>query len=256
MLTNNRFFSVVIITTTLWYWPMSMVFANSAISNSLMPGEKLTYALSWENIPAGELQLEIKPVARIDNTQVFHFVMTVQTNSMTDLFCKIRDRFDAYADLQMTRSIFFKKGQTGDRKRQEIITFDWKNNIAHYSDSGAIKPPLQLRPGSFDPLSAFYFTRIHISEQTPKIERFVTDGKDTFISRATFIRRESITLSNGRTYDTLCFRPELMPIDVLTPNNNNPQLNIWVTADKRRLPIQIIGKVKVGSFIGELIAME
>ena len=38
--------------------------------------------------------------------------------------------------------------------------------------------------------------------------------------------------------------------------SKNPQLLVWVTADERRIPVQIKSKVKVGYFIGELIAME
>ena len=52
-----------------------------AAANRLVPGEKLTYELRWENVPAGTLQLEIQPIITMEGTEVYHFVMTARTNS-------------------------------------------------------------------------------------------------------------------------------------------------------------------------------
>jgi hypothetical protein len=229
--------------------------ANQAV-NRLTPGEKLTYALRWENIPAGELQLQILPITTIHDTEAFHFVMTAKSNSAVDIFVKIRDRIDAFADTQMTHSIYYRKGQTGERKRIETIEFDWFESKAHYIDSGNPHPPVELQPGSFDPLSAFYFTRMMISENNPRVERPVTDGKRNFMANASFVRRETITLRNGQAYDTICLRPDMGLLGGIFQKSKDPLLLVWVTADERHIPIQIKGKVKVGHFIGELIAME
>jgi hypothetical protein len=35
----------------------------------------------------------------------------------------------------------------------------------------------------------------------------------------------------------------------------NEKLRVWVTADKRHIPVKIKSKVKVGSFVGELISV-
>jgi hypothetical protein len=222
----------------------------------LTPGEKLTYAVRWQNIPAGELELEIQPITTIEGTEAFHFVLTAKSNAAVDIFIKIRDRIDAYADTRMTHSIYYRKGQTGDRNRQETIKFDWLQGTAQYSDSGQRQAPIELQPGSFDPLSAFYFTRMMISEKHPRVKRPVTDGKRNFIGNASFVRRETITLNNGKTYDTFCVKPDLEFLGGIFKKSKNPQLLLWVTADERRIPVQIKSKVKVGYFIGELVSAE
>jgi hypothetical protein len=229
--------------------------ANSAASR-LTPGEKLTYALRWENIPAGELQLEIRPITTIQGTEAFHFIMTAKSNAAVDIFVKIRDRIDAYADTRMTHSIFYRKGQFGERKRQETIEFDWLESKARYIDSGQRHTPIELQPGSFDPLSAFYFTRMMISEKNPRVERPVTDGKRNFLGNASVVRRETITLNNGKTYDTFCLRPDLGFLGGIFKKSKDPLLLLWVTADEKRIPVQIKSKVKVGHFIGELVSAE
>jgi hypothetical protein len=252
---KSNSFSILFIILAICLISTTASFANPA-ANRLVPGEKLTYAVRWENIPAGELQLEILPITTIQGTAAFHFVMTAKSNAAIDLFAKIRDRIDAYADTRMTHSIYYRKGQTGAHKRQEAIEFDWQERQARYIDSGQQHAPIELQPGSFDPLSAFYFTRMMLSEKNPRLERPVTDGKRNFMGNVSFVRRETITLNNGKTYDTYCLRPDLGFLGDTFKESKAPQLLLWVTADEKRIPVQIKSKVKVGYFIGELVKAE
>ena len=222
----------------------------------LTPGEKLRYELRWENVPAGEMLLEILPMTTIDGIPAYHFVMIAKSNPAVDIFCKIRDRIDAYADSGMTHSVYYLKCQSGDRKRKEMIQFDWRESKAHYTDSGQAYSPLDLMPGSFDPLSAFYFTRMMISEDHRTVKRPVTDGKRSFIGNAEVVGRETISLKNGKTYDTYCLEPDVGLFGGIFKDSKAPRLRVWVTADERRIPVQIKSKVKVGYFIGELTAAE
>ena len=255
----NRNFKII---SSIFYITLPMLlamftttFANP-VAGRLTPGEKLTYALRWGNIPAGELQLEIRPVTTIQGAAAYHFVMTARSNSAVDIFVKIRDRIDAYVDTAMTHSIFYYKGQYGDRKRKESIEFDWIERKAHYTDSGQQYTPIELEPGSLDPLSAFYFTRMMISENNPRVERPVTDGKRIFMGNASVVRRETITLKNGKTYDTICLKPDLGLLGGVFKQSKDPLLLLWVTADEKRIPVQIMSKVKVGHFVGELVSTE
>ena len=247
--------SILLLIPALFLTTTTSGLANANLDR-LTPGEKLTYAVRWENIPAGEMQLEIQPITTIQGTEAFHFVLTAKSNAAVDIFVKIRDRIDAYADTRMTHSIYYRKGQTGDRNRQETIAFDWLQGTAQYSDSGQRQAPIELQPGSFDPLSAFYFTRMLISDKHPRVERPVTDGKRNFIGNASFVRRETITLNNGKTYDTFCVKPDLEFLGGIFKKSKNPQLLLWLTADQRHIPVQIKSKVKVGHFFGELVSTE
>jgi hypothetical protein len=50
--------------------------------------------------------------------------------------------------------------------------------------------------------------------------------------------------------------PELKEIGGLFKKSKNAKIQLWVTADERRLPVKIASKVSVGSFIGELMTIE
>jgi hypothetical protein len=222
------------------------------------PGEKLTYVLRWQSIPAGEATLEVLPIKKLNGTKAYHFVMTAKSNRFVDIFFKVRDRIDAYADFELTHSIHYDKNQSeGEHKKKERIEFDWKKRQARYTDFKKNRKPIKLMPGSFDPLSAFYYTRkAIINGNSILVERPVTDGKKNVIGRAKVIRKETITLSNGKKYNTLLLEPEMRHIGGVFKESKGAKIHLWVTADKRCIPVQIKSKVVVGSFIGELVKAE
>ena len=103
----------------------------SAHSMPFYPGEKLTFTLKWERIPAGKAVLEVLPVKTINGEDVYHFVMTARTNSFVDMFYKVRDRIESYTSLDMTRSLLYKKKQReGDYTRDIEVHFDWEQHKA------------------------------------------------------------------------------------------------------------------------------
>lgn len=230
--------------------------SSSAIEKNLPfgPGEKLTFKLKWMFITAGEAVLEVLPFETIDHVKSYHFVLTVKSNSFVDHIYKVRDRIDAYVNTEMTHSILYKKNQhEGKRIRDVVVKFDWERNKATYSNFKQKRKPIDILPGSFDPLSAFYYVRLIDFRENSIIERPVTDGKKCVIGKATVIRRETIQVAGG-TYDTYLIEPDLKHVGGVFKKSKGAKIQLWVTADKRRIPVKIKSKVVVGSFVGELVS--
>ncbi len=220
------------------------------------PGEKLTFNIKWCFIPAGEAVLKVLPIENINGIKAYHFVLTVKTNQFFDAIYKIRDRIDSYTDIDMTRSILYKKRQTGlKHKRDVVVSFNWDKNEAQYSNFGKKRKPVSLLPGSFDPLSIFYYSRICDFKEKFILQRPVTDGKKCVIGRGEVIKRETIKLKNEKR-DTYLLEPELKELSGVFRKSKNATIKIWITADKQKLPVRIKSKVVVGSFVAELVAAE
>jgi hypothetical protein len=219
------------------------------------PGEKLQYELRWENVPAGSACLEILPVKTLNGERVYHFVLTAESNAFIDIFYKVRDRIDAFADTSMTHSIYYRKNQReGSHRRKIIVDFNWQSNQAQYSNYGRKKAPIELLNGSFDPLSAFYFTRTKDLRIGQELVRPITDGRKNIIGRMRVVGRETITLLNGKAYDTYRIEPDLNQVGGVFKKSPNAKLQLWVTADDKRIPVRIQSKVSIGHFIGELVS--
>ncbi|MBW2615862.1 MAG: DUF3108 domain-containing protein [Deltaproteobacteria bacterium] len=216
-------------------------------------GEKLVFEAKWGFIPAGEAVLEVLPVETINGVKSRHFVMTAKTYPFIDLFYKVRDRIDSYADVGMTHSVLYKKQKRGRSKKDVVVDFNWEKKKAKYSKNGKMRRLISILSGSFDPLSVFYAFRIHELKEGLVIKVPVTDGKKCVMGTAKVIKREKINV-NGRTYDTYLVEPDLEHIGGVFEKSKNAKLQLWVTADKLQIPVRIKSKVVVGSFVGDLIS--
>jgi len=218
------------------------------------PGEKLTYALRWMFIPAGEAVMEVLPIETINGIKAHHFLLTVRSTSFVDQFYKVRDRVDAYTDIGMNHSVLYKKKQfEGTTRRDIVVNFDWDKKEASYTNFEEKRDPIEILAGTFDPLSAFYYARLFDLNAGMVIERSVTDGKKNVIGKAVIIKRETIKLKIG-TFDTYLMEPEVEHIGGVFEKSKGAKIQLWVTADQRQIPVKIRSEVIVGSFVGELIS--
>ena len=219
------------------------------------PGEKLTLKVRWAFIPAGEVQLEILPFEMVNGVKSYHFAMTARTYPIVDPFYKVRDRVDAYTDVDMTHSLLYKKNQQGKSKRNVVVNFDWEKREAQYSNFEERREPVSISPGSFDPLSVFYAFRLFELKEGVRIKAPVTDGKKFVNGEAMVLKKEKIYVADA-WYETYLVEPDLKHIGGIFKKSKNAKLRIWVTADERRMPIKIKSKVAVGSFVAELVSYQ
>jgi len=57
------------------------------------------------------------------------------------------------------------------------------------------------------------------------------------------------------TYDTYLFEPDIEHVGGVFEKSKDAKIELWITADKRRIPVRLRSKVIVGSFVGELVSM-
>ncbi|MGD9212763.1 MAG: DUF3108 domain-containing protein [Desulfobacteraceae bacterium] len=236
-----------------------VIFSNSSAfsveEQPFRPGERLVFELRWAFVPAGEAVLEVLPIENINGMDVYHFVMTANSNSFVDAFYKVRDQIDAYVDIAMNGSVFYsKKQREGSTKRDITVAFDQKNLTAVYQEKGKDKRQIKIVPGTFDPLSVFYFARTLGMNAGMQIQKSVSDGKKVVIGKANIVRREKIKVPAG-TYDTFLLEPELEEIGGVFEKSKDAKMQIWVTANKAHIPVKIESSVMVGRFIGELVSV-
>ena len=85
-----------------------------------VPGEKLTFDLTWGGIGAGKAVVQVMPKAALNGIAAYHFVMTARSTKAIDRVFKIRDQFESYTDLEMSHSLLYKQKirEGGYRKNQ------------------------------------------------------------------------------------------------------------------------------------------
>jgi hypothetical protein len=220
------------------------------------PGERLTFALSWAAIPAGEAVMEVLPMKDINGEEAYHFRLTAESNAFVDVFYKVRDRIDAFAAADMSRTVhYIQKKHEGRTRKNLTVEFDWDKTTARYSDEKRVKEPISIKPGTFDPLSVFYYSRTVDLAVNRVMMTPVTDGSKCVMGMARIVGRETISVPGG-TYDTFVIEPELKHIGGVFEKKKGAKITLWVSADERRLPVKIASQVAIGSFVGELVSVE
>ena len=225
------------------------------LSQAFVPGERLTFILKWTVIPAGEAVLEVLPQEHMAGIDAHHFVLTARSNAFVDAFYMVRDRIDAWADSAMRQSLLYRKKQHEGRTRRDItVSFDWEDMTVQYTNADEVREPVSISAGTFDPLSIFFWSRSANLVVGGRIQRPVTDGKKHVMGVADVVRRETVTVSAG-TFDTFLIEPDLTHVGGVFEKSPDAKIQLWVSADYRRLPVKLKSKVIVGSFSGELVSV-
>ncbi|MBW1722734.1 MAG: DUF3108 domain-containing protein [Deltaproteobacteria bacterium] len=218
-------------------------------------GERLTFQVKWAFIPAGEAVLEVLPLENVSGIQARHFVLTARTYPFFDLIYKVRRRIDGYTDMQMKRSLLYRKRKMGEGCEEIIVRFDWEKGVAWYSRLGTPGDAVALLSGTLDPLSVFYAFRFRNLKENTSLRSPVSDGKRCVIGAARVIRREKIRGVLG-SFDTFLVEPEVKKIGGIFKKSRKARLQVWITADEKRIPVRVKTRVAVGSFVAELVSYE
>ena len=225
------------------------------------PGEVLTFALSWGVIPAGEATIEVLPPDLPPDADPaagprLHLRMRARTNAFADVFYKVRDQVDSWTDPGLTRSEHYAKSQhEGSYHREITVRFFWNNSTVRYeNDVNGPKRPLVLLPGTFDPLSVFYGFRSRDIGPGATVWLPVTDGAKSVMGEAKVVGREQVEVPAG-VFDAWVVEPDIRDLGGVFRKSPGARLTVWVTADRRKIPVRIESKVLVGAFRAELAGL-
>ena len=227
--------------------------AGAAAATPFARGERLAYRISWAFIPAGEAVLAVAPDRPPGGG--WHFVMTARTLPAIDLLYRYRERIDSYVTAGLTASIEYRKVQESSHPRDIVVRFDTGEQLARYSNYGQASEPIPIKPGTIDPLAAFYHIRSQPLPAGATLTRWVTDGRELSLGRARVVGREALTVQ-GVTYQTVVIEPDLEKVSGVFEKKEGAGMTLWITDDVRRLLVKMESKVRVGSFVAELVPEE
>ena len=246
-------------------WLLAIFFALQTITLSAAaeeavhpfePGETLTYKLRWKFINAGTAVFQVQPLAEMDGNPAYHFVLKIRSSAFVDLFYKVRDRVEAYTDLGVTRSLLYKNEQReGSYDRDVTVTFDWQNEMAQFDNRGEKQDPIFIYPGTFDPLSVIYYLRMQELAPGNVLKAPATDGKRIVIGRVRVVEKQKVKVPAGE-FDAFLVEPALGRLGGVVKRSEAAAVQIWVSADRRQIPLKVSGSAKLGSFSAVLVSME
>lgn len=219
-------------------------------------GEKLTYSLRWGVIRAGIAILEVHPITEIDGEEVYHFSLSVRTTSLVDRFYKVRDRIDGFMRTDFQGSVLYLvKKDAGKNLREVEVVYNSEEGFAQYSNFGKETDPVEILPGTLDPLSVLFAIRSIPLQNKKRIELPISDGKRVRMGIGWIRGTKKITVPDGN-YRTILVEPDMKDVGGVFDKSGDSPMEVYFSDDERQLPVRIASEVVVGKFTADLVSVE
>lgn len=216
---------------------------------SIVVGEDLQFEIKWGVVPAGTASMRLVGLESFEGNPSYHVIANATSNSVFDKIYPVRDHFESYMDENDLRSRAFKKHlREGTFRRDQIVRKDHQAGKAYYHDGTVV----DMAPGSYDVLSAFYAVRTLPLEKGKEFYLNSHTDKKNYPIKVTILGKERVEVPAG-TFDCVVVEPTLRSGDFI---KNEGSLKIWLTDDARRMPVQMKSKIPVGSVVVSLQSFE
>jgi Protein of unknown function (DUF3108) len=197
-------------------------------------------------VAGGELTLSARS-AELAGRTLWKFELSAVSNDFLSKFFLVRDYMVSWVDPRNFHTTRFEKHTVeGKRVRDELTEFDYESGIARVD--GASRP---LQEAWLDTLSSVYYLRTVPLEGEKPVALSVFSG-ETHTLTVEVQARERIVTPVG-SFATVRVEPKSTGASLIGTGKN---LVLWLTDDERRIPVQIKTKLKVGTLIGKLKAIE
>jgi hypothetical protein len=226
--------------------------AASAFPETFAPParETLQYSIEWRLVTAGKARLEWTAVERPDPG--WQVRMHVESVGLVSRLFKVEDDYRADLSRGLCAQSVAIDSHEGSRRRETRITFDAKERKADYLERDKVKDSVVLSKETEIPACVhdvvgglFYMRTLDLAPgQSATVP--VSDGKKSVLARVEAQQREQVKTPAG-TFQTVRYEVYLFN-NVLY--RRPAHLNVWLTDDRQRLPVQI--RVRMQFTIGTL----
>jgi hypothetical protein len=224
-------------------------------------GEKITFDVSYFNVTAGVMTLEVKPFVTVNGQRAYHFELNGNTSSFFSKIYEVQDKavtylsYDELVPLSLSISIKESK-QLGETR----TFFDWKTMKASYWQKKIVKDKgerskqidWEIKPYSQNVISAAYYLRNFQLKPGKKLAFRVADEGKNIVFTAEVLRKEKLETPAG-TLDTVVVKPQVTADGAFKPIGD---ILIWLTDDDRKFIVRLESKIKIGTIVAKLKSIE
>jgi hypothetical protein len=212
--------------------------------------ETLTYSIEWRLITAGKarMQWDPLPLPRGGYTVNLH----LESAGLVSKLYRVEDDYTAQLNQALCVQSSLLKAREGSRQRETRITFDAESKKATYLEQDRVKNSVVLSQQidvpacTHDVTGGLYFLRSSPPEVPQSKEIPISDGKKSVMARVEAQAHEDIKTPAGSfkttRYEIYLFNNVLY--------RRPAHLYVWLTDDRRRLPVQI--RVRMQFTIGTI----
>ncbi|MGH7232843.1 MAG: DUF3108 domain-containing protein [Nitrospiraceae bacterium] len=219
-------------------------------SSPFVPGERLTYALSWLSIRAGTAVMDVSPAPPIDGRVALKLRTTAKSGPVVSKLYPIDNRVESLIDAEtlMPHRMTFQRRE-GKRKNDFEVTFRHQDRTVLDVKDG-VAETLPIPPETHDLISCLYYVR-----SLPSIDPGSTFTLNLHHDKKNYpveVRVEGFERVRAPWGEVDAIRVlVIMPFQGIFLNEGN--IRVWLTRDTRRIPVMMKAKVIIGSVVARLV---
>ncbi|HJU04997.1 MAG TPA: DUF3108 domain-containing protein [Nitrospiraceae bacterium] len=220
-----------------------------APSRPFIPGERLTYTLSWLNIKAGTAVMGVSEAAPIDGRPALRLLTTAKSTRAISKLYPIDNRVESLIDaetLSPYRMMFQRR--EGKQKNDFDVTFRHHDGTVVDIKDG-VAETRQIPSETHDLVSCLYYVR-----SLPSVEPGSTFSLNLHHDKKNYhveVRVEGMERVKAPWGEVEAIRVlVIMPFQGIFLNEGN--IRVWLTHDARRIPLMMKAKVIIGSVVARL----
>jgi hypothetical protein len=221
-----------------------LVFAPLASPQSLPSKETLYYSIDWRLFTAGKAKIEFAalPASRPGYLVNLH----LESAGFVSKLFKVDDNYASIMNAALCVESAQMTAHEGSRQRETKITFDGEAGKASYLERDQVKNNVVLQQEIdipqcvHDVAGGLFFVRTLNLEPGQSTEVPVSDGKKSTMAKVEAQQREDVKTPAGAfktiRYELYLFNGVLY--------KRPAHLNVWLTDDRRKLPVQIRARMQ------------
>jgi hypothetical protein len=225
--------------------------------NPFRDGERLVYQVSWLGIPAATAQVKLHRNRK--NPSLWTAQAWIQTNRVVDVLFRMRDYVKedllsaSFAPLDLYIS------QHENRRRDEYkVTFDHRARLVTMVKTNRQGRRHVRRVQASDPWGPLSGAIMALSQPLNPGDVYafhVFTGTTNYVFDFHVVGREKISTSRG-IVDAIRIVPAVKYVSSGKLGVQARQTTLWVSADKRRLPLRVESQVFIGTVRADLVEVD
>lgn len=231
------------------------------IKDPLRIGEKTTFAVSYFNIVAGTLSMEVLPFVEVNGEKAYHLRISAKSSDFFNRIYAVDDVAETYLNYEnmLPYNLSVKVKET--KQLKEIRSFldwntlrgsYWEKKVTKEKGEESKKVEWDILPYSQNVISAAFYMRMFNWRPGKKIQFRVADQGDNIVFSGQVVRKEKLKTDLGE-FDTVVVKPEFQIKGVFKPIG---EILIWMTDDDRHHIVRIESAIKIGTLVLKLRSLE
>lgn len=224
-------------------------------------GEKVTHAVTYLKMHAGNMKLEVGPFAQVNGKKAYNFKTSISTTSFFSRFYSVDDFVNVLVDFEtLIPHVFRLHVRESAQVKEAQMFFDLEKNTAKYWEKKITdKKGTQEKKLEWDILSysqnvfstAFYMRNFQWSIGQENSFRVADDGKN-LIFKGKAVRREVLETELG-SIPAIVLKPEIILDGKFKPTGD---IFIWLSDDDRKFVLRIEASIKIGTLVSAVTEIQ